>query len=231
MNVYLTSFQHYCRPDWATLPRYESTEHPLCIDPADGDARITHGTPDSSQSELLSSGPLSPVVHPAHLSRPPSPTERDSPTGSYPTTPPLATTSALFAHLLHPIHSAHSISPVDDATRDLRAQTSQRFASLMAGFEDEGGELPPTYQEVTGTLGAIRAPGDLQVIQVAIPSARNRRPKTSGSGSRDQSESRSRSAVRFSGTGYRTGGRSTSTGASRTHTPDYRGPTSLFQPS
>jgi hypothetical protein len=243
--------QHYCRPDWATLPRYEVIEIPPCTDP-EGDVQISHLTPNSSQSEI--SGPLSPVVHPANPSRPPSPTY--SPLTASIGLAGIGATSALPYPVAHSLaidspsgsHPVTPGTPSDDPTRDIRVQTSQRFASLMAGFEDEGGELPPNYQDVcrTGTSGGNQTYQSSQVIQVAIPSPSRagKRPKTntglslsrgSGSGpaSRDHSESRSRSVVGRSilGTGTvggtavggntvpRAGSASRSPSVSRTRTP------------
>lgn len=245
--------QHYCRPDWATLPRYETIEVPPSTD-AEGNVQISHLTPNSSQSEIT--GPLSPVVHPAHLSRPPSPPHHSNGLIGAALALPHVVGHALLMDspssstaVSHPVTPG---TPPGDPTRDVRAQTSHRFASLMAGFEDEEGELPPTYQDaaVAGVSGAPQSNQNAQVIQVAIPtpSGLSRRPKTSagvslgrgpgsGSISREHSESRSRSVVRQptmnTGIGANTGnprpgsvGRSLS--ANRARSPDRRVPISLF---
>ncbi|KIM31493.1 hypothetical protein M408DRAFT_327686 [Serendipita vermifera MAFF 305830] len=143
----------YCRPDWASLPPYESLDVPPTTDPCEGDDEAHMVTPsrESSNGHL----PASTVVAPATSSRPHTP-HGDSPRGSVPSSP---------------------IEPIGDPLRDSRMQASQRFANLMAGFEDEGGELPPTYQSVTGT------PADTQpsTHSPLVPPESRRRQNASGS--------------------------------------------------
>jgi len=84
---------------------------------------------------------------------------RDSSSPRSPASPSIA--SAAVSSRPHTPHGGVSrgsgpcspIEPIEDPFRQARVQTSQKFASLMAGFEDEGGELPPTYQSVTGNRG------------------------------------------------------------------------------
>jgi hypothetical protein len=132
-----------------------------------------------SSSSGASRAPMSPIVSPAHPSRPNTPT-RDSPRASGPS----------------------SSIDLNDPQRESRAQASQRFANLIAGFEDEGGELPPTYQSIAGL------PGPSRVIRVAGS------PSTS---QRNQSGSR---------------GRSTSNLGSRnsSRAPDRRASSMMFNP-
>jgi hypothetical protein len=139
---------------------------------------FSHNSSGSDIHGGISPAPMSPIVAPAHPSRP------NTPTGDGPRVSGLST----------PVN-------LDDPQRESRVQASQRFANLIAGFEDEGGELPPTYQSVAGL------PGPSRVIQVAAS------PSTS---QRNQSGSRGRSNV---------GSRNSS------RAPDMRGTSLMFHPT
>jgi hypothetical protein len=115
---------------------------------------------ESSRSDTdagISPAPMTPIVALAHTSTPNTPAG-DSPRAAGPSTP----------------------VELNDPQRETRVQASQRFANLIAGFEDEGGELPPTYQSVAGL------PGPSRVIQVAASPSPSQRNK---SGSRGHSRS------------------------------------------
>ena len=160
LYCYSREGQKYCRPDWASLPRYESLDPPPMTDPGEAEEETDIPTPsrDSSSGHLPT---ISSTVVPIS-SRPHTPHE-DSPRGSGPSSP---------------------VEPIGDPLRDSRMQASQRFASLMAGFEDEGGELPPTYQSVTGTPSANQS-----LPQSPLVPAESRR-RQNASGSRGPSVSR-----------------------------------------
>ncbi|KAG8805421.1 hypothetical protein FRC18_006697 [Serendipita sp. 400] len=239
----------YCRHDWASLPPYESLD-PV---PTTGDEHAGEGeengvrigptlqSRESSRSDLFMN-PRSPIVSPAHISRPPSPllgpTRVPSNPPSQPQTPsqahPLRTDSPRRTRSSGPSTPIEGMTPVysdrererdgergrgRDRESESRAQTSQRYASLMAGFEDEVGELPPTYQSVTGTPGAVQQCSPLgfparsspsrsasmgRSISVAVrqrgrygtgASTRVSRENTpTGSGSRSRNPSRTRTA-------------------------------------
>jgi hypothetical protein len=160
---YLQAHQKYCRRDWASLPRYENLDPPPTTDPGEAEEGVhVPASRDSSSGHIHTI--MSAVVSPA-ISRPHTP-HGDSPRGSGPNSP---------------------IEPIEDPLRCSRMQTSQRFASLMAGFEDEGGELPPTYQSVTVNPASSQSQPQ---TPMAPPEARRREDR---SGSRQNVGSRSSS--------------------------------------
>lgn len=130
------------------------------------DAHIGSLTAESSQSDVTGGGvfsvPMSPVLSPSQLSRPTTPTGESPRPSVGPSTP----------------------TDLNDPLRGRRVEASQRFASLVAGFEDEGGELPPTYQSVAGV------PGPSRVIRVL--------PSPTRISTRNKSRSRERSRNRGS---------------------------------
>lgn len=219
----------YTRSDWASLPPYEALE-PLPPSEHDLPQEVPTVSRESSRSDLAAM-PLSPVVSPAHPSRPPSPVFHP-----HPLTPlSLSPNTTRTAESPRPSSAGPSTpnDAIEDAQRDSRVFAAHRFASLMAGFEDEGGQFPPTYFAATGTPGTTAQSAPLSPCTTMHSSSQLPQLVGSGRGSprgqsarrqatRGTTPSNSRNASRNPSRVRDNGSRNSSRG------PD-RGPPALFQ--